>query len=62
MLSKKSKIALRLIFRRTTKWATIARRCALIPAISAIVTKCRDTKVAKYNGGIPFTYGPSPIS
>jgi site-specific DNA recombinase len=23
-----------------------------------IVTKCRDTKVAKYNGGIPFTYGP----
>jgi site-specific DNA recombinase len=23
-----------------------------------IVTKRRDTKVAKYNGGIPFTYGP----
>jgi site-specific DNA recombinase len=23
-----------------------------------IVTKCRNTKVAKYNGGIPFTYGP----
>jgi site-specific DNA recombinase len=23
-----------------------------------IVTKHRDTKVAKYNGGIPFTYGP----
>jgi len=23
-----------------------------------IVTKQRDTKVAKYNGGIPFTYGP----
>jgi DNA invertase Pin-like site-specific DNA recombinase len=24
----------------------------------AIVTKRRDTKVRKYNGGIPFTYGP----
>ena len=23
-----------------------------------IVTKRRDTKVAKYRGGIPFTYGP----
>jgi recombinase len=23
-----------------------------------IVTKCRETKVAKYRGGIPFTYGP----
>ena len=23
-----------------------------------LVTKRRDTKVAKYNGGIPFTYGP----
>ena len=23
-----------------------------------IVTKRRDTKVAKYQGGIPFTYGP----
>jgi site-specific DNA recombinase len=23
-----------------------------------IVTKRRDTKIAKYNGGIPFTYGP----
>jgi site-specific DNA recombinase len=23
-----------------------------------IVTKCRNTKVPKYNGGIPFTYGP----
>ena len=23
-----------------------------------IVTKRRDTKVRKYNGGIPFTYGP----
>src|ERR1700680_4705434 len=23
-----------------------------------IVTKRRDTKVSKYNGGIPFTYGP----
>jgi DNA invertase Pin-like site-specific DNA recombinase len=27
----------------------------------SIVTKQRNTKVAKYNGGIPFTYGPSPI-
>jgi site-specific DNA recombinase len=25
---------------------------------SGIVTKRRDTKVAKYQGGIPFTYGP----
>jgi DNA invertase Pin-like site-specific DNA recombinase len=25
---------------------------------SGIVTKRRDTKVAKYRGGIPFTYGP----
>src|ERR1019366_2759340 len=24
----------------------------------SIVTKRRDTKVRKYNGGIPFTYGP----
>jgi site-specific DNA recombinase len=23
-----------------------------------IITKQRNTKVAKYNGGIPFTYGP----
>jgi site-specific DNA recombinase len=24
----------------------------------SIVTKCRNTKVRKFNGGIPFTYGP----
>lgn len=27
-----------------------------------IITKRRDTKVPKYRGGIPFTYGPSPMS
>jgi site-specific DNA recombinase len=26
--------------------------------VQGIVTKHRDTKVRKYNGGIPFTYGP----
>src|SRR5216684_4036290 len=39
---------------------SLADFAKLVEAFDAkcIVTKRRDTKVRKYNGGIPFTYGP----
>jgi len=47
----------RTIFRRYIELKSFAR---LVPELDrrGIVTKRRNAKVAKYQGGIPFTYGP----
>jgi DNA invertase Pin-like site-specific DNA recombinase len=47
----------RTIFRLYLELKSFSRLVAELYRRS-IVTKRRDTKVAKYNGGIPFTYGP----
>src|SRR5580693_9301098 len=47
----------RTIFRRYLELQSFSKLVADLDR-RGIVTKRRDTKVAKYNGGIPFTYGP----
>jgi site-specific DNA recombinase len=47
----------RTIFRRYLELKSFARLVADLDS-KGIVTKSRQTNVAKYNGGIPFTYGP----
>jgi DNA invertase Pin-like site-specific DNA recombinase len=47
----------RTIFRRYLELKSFARLVADLDS-RGIVTKRRNTKVAKYQGGIPFTYGP----
>jgi site-specific DNA recombinase len=47
----------RTIFRLYLELKSFGRLVAELDRLG-IVTKRRDTKVAKYNGGIPFTYGP----
>jgi len=47
----------RTIFRRYLELKSFARLVADLDK-RGIVTKRRNTKVAKYQGGIPFTYGP----
>ena len=47
----------RIIFSRYLELKSFARLVADLDK-RGIVTKRRQTKVAKYNGGIPFTYGP----
>jgi DNA invertase Pin-like site-specific DNA recombinase len=47
----------RTIFRRYLKLKSFGLLVADLDQ-RGIVTKRRNTKVAKYNGGIPFTYGP----
>jgi site-specific DNA recombinase len=47
----------RTIFKRYLELKSFAKLVADLDK-RGIVTKRRDTKVAKYNGGIPFTYGP----
>jgi site-specific DNA recombinase len=47
----------RTIFRRYLDLQSFSKLVADLDR-SGIVTKRRNTKVAKYNGGIPFTYGP----
>ncbi|MEH2565650.1 site-specific DNA recombinase [Bradyrhizobium sp. AZCC 2289] len=47
----------RAIFRLYTELRSFSRVVAELDR-RRIVTKRRSTKVAKYNGGIPFTYGP----
>jgi site-specific DNA recombinase len=47
----------RTIFRRYLELKSFSKLVADLDR-RGIVTKRRNTKVAKYNGGIPFTYGP----
>ena len=47
----------RTIFRRYLELKSFSRLVADLDQ-RGIVTKRRNTKVAKYQGGIPFTYGP----
>ena len=47
----------RTIFRLYIELRSLGRLVAELDR-RGIVTKRRETKVAKYNGGIPFTYGP----
>jgi len=47
----------RIIFRRYTELKSFGRLVIDLDK-RGIVTKRRNTKVKKYNGGIPFTYGP----
>jgi DNA invertase Pin-like site-specific DNA recombinase len=47
----------RTIFRRYLELGSFSRLVADLDA-RGIVTKRRNTKVPKYRGGIPFTYGP----
>jgi site-specific DNA recombinase len=47
----------RTIFRRYLELQSFSKLVAELDR-NGIVTKRRDTKVSKYNGGIPFTYGP----
>jgi DNA invertase Pin-like site-specific DNA recombinase len=47
----------RIIFRRYIELQSFSRLVADLDK-RGLVTKRRNTKVKKYNGGIPFTYGP----
>jgi site-specific DNA recombinase len=51
----------RTIFSRYLELQSFSKLIAELDG-NGIVTKLRDTKVPKYNGGIPFTYGPLAYS
>jgi len=57
IVNKTEAETVRLIFRRYLELRSFSK---LVTDLDhrGIVTKRRNTKVAKYNGGIPFTYGP----
>jgi len=57
IVNPKEAETVRTIFRRYLEFGSLSK---LVPDLDhkGIVTKRRDTKVAKYRGGIPFTYGP----
>jgi site-specific DNA recombinase len=57
VVNKTEAETIRTIFRLYTELKSFGRLVAELDR-RGIVTKRRDTKVAKYNGGIPFTYGP----
>lgn len=57
VIDKAEAETVRIIFRRYVELKSFSRLVADLDK-RGIVTKRRDTKVAKYNGGIPFTYGP----
>jgi site-specific DNA recombinase len=57
IIDKAEAETVRIIFRRYLELKSFSRLVADLDQ-RGIVTKRRDTKVAKYNGGIPFTYGP----
>ena len=57
VINKTEADTVRTIFRRYLELKSFARLVADLDQ-RGIVTKRRNTKVAKYNGGIPFTYGP----
>ena len=57
VINKAEAETVRTIFKRYLELQSFSK---LVPDLDArgIVTKRRDTKVKKFNGGIPFTYGP----
>jgi DNA invertase Pin-like site-specific DNA recombinase len=57
VINKTEAETVRTIFRRYLELKSFGRLVADLDQ-RGIVTKRRNTKVAKYNGGIPFTYGP----
>jgi site-specific DNA recombinase len=57
IIDKAEAETVRIIFKRFLELKSFARLIADLDA-RGIVTKRRTTRVAKYNGGIPFTYGP----
>jgi site-specific DNA recombinase len=57
VIDKAEAETVRVIFMRYLELKSFARLTADLD-VRGIVTKRRATKVAKYNGGIPFTYGP----
>lgn len=57
VIDKDEAETVRTIFKRYLELESFAKLVADLNA-RGIVTKRRTTRVAKYNGGIPFTYGP----
>jgi site-specific DNA recombinase len=57
VINKTEAETVRTIFRLYLEHGSFSRLVAELDR-RRIVTKRRNTKVAKYNGGIPFTYGP----
>ena len=57
IINKTEAETVRTIFHRYLELQSFSKLVADLDRLG-IVTKPRDTKVAKYNGGIPFTYGP----
>jgi site-specific DNA recombinase len=57
VINKTEAETVRTIFRRYLELKSFSKLVADLDR-RGIVTKRRHTKVAKYNGGIPFTYGP----
>ena len=57
VVNKAEAETVRVIFRRYLELKSFSKLVADLDR-RRIVTKRRNTKVAKYNGGIPFTYGP----
>jgi site-specific DNA recombinase len=57
VVNKTEAETVRTIFRLYLELKSFGRLVAELDR-RGVVTKHRDTKVAKYNGGIPFTYGP----
>src|SRR5437868_5787097 len=57
VINKAEAETVRTIFRRYLELGSFSRLVADLDA-RGIVTKRRNTKVPKYRGGIPFTYGP----
>jgi site-specific DNA recombinase len=57
IISKSEAETVRTIFRRYLELQSFSKLVADLDR-RCIVTKRRNTKVAKYNGAIPFTYGP----
>ncbi|WP_398469804.1 recombinase family protein [Tardiphaga sp.] len=57
IIDKTEAESVRTIFQRYLELKSLSRLMADLES-RGIVTKRRQTKVAKYNGGIPFTYGP----
>jgi site-specific DNA recombinase len=57
VINKSEAETVRTIFRRYLELGSFSKLVADLDH-RGIVTKRRNTKLAKYNGGIPFTYGP----
>src|SRR5258706_8804064 len=57
VINKSEAETVRAIFRLYLELKSFSKLVAELDR-RGIVTKQRNTKVAKYNGGIPFTYGP----